>query len=279
MDQRTCAHCGTELATAARRDRKYCDKVCAAAAQPPCSEPECPRPRVARGLCSKHWKRKHGDPTRWAHECAACGATVMKSYQALRGGRRPTCSDLCRGWLQHGPMSCVVPASHVSRTQPRAPRALRVVAPPQPLSLIDCAWCGVHLQQNHPAQRYCSRKCKSRGGLARRRGRADDGHVYSWSHVMKVLLLLDGCCAYCDHPIEGPPDPDHVVPLSRDGSNGDSNILPSCRPCNSDKRDLLLHEWATDRARRGKQPVRTSFDRHHPAFRHLLPDVLASSAA
>ena len=57
-------------------------------------------------------------------------------------------------------------------------------------------------------------------------------------------------CAYCDQRVEGQPDPDHVVPLSRGGSNSITNILPSCRACNSDKRDLLLAEWRMDRQRR-----------------------------
>ena len=36
---------------------------------------------------------------------------------------------------------------------------------------------------------------------------------------------------------------DHVVPLSRGGSNGIGNYLPSCRSCNSSKKDKFITEW------------------------------------
>lgn len=240
-----------------------------------CEQPGCDRPHAARGCCTKHWKALHSTPTRWAHECSACGKTVLKSYQALRGSRRPTCSDLCRAWLQHGPVSCLVPASHASRYIPPRPRPVAVLPPP---TQVDCAWCGTVFDQGRGDQVYCSANCKRRHKLARRKGRESDGHVYTWSHVIRVWLLLDRCCAYCARPIADQPEPDHVIPLSRHGSNGNGNILPSCRPCNSDKRDLLLHEWAEDRASRGKPPVRTVFDRSLPPYRHLLPDVFTVAA-
>jgi len=96
---------------------------------------------------------------------------------------------------------------------------------------------------------------------------------------MRVFALLGYCCAYCRQPVEGLPDPDHVVPLSRGGSNGNGNILPSCRPCNSDKRDLLLWEWDVDSLARNKPRVHTRLDLADPAFAHLLPDSIASAAA
>jgi len=90
---------------------------------------------------------------------------------------------------------------------------------------------------------------------------------------MRLFLAFDRCCAYCEQPVIGQPDPDHVVPLSRRGANSITNILPSCRACNSDKRDLLLAEWNADRARRGKPPVRTSWSFNDPRFRHLTSMV------
>jgi hypothetical protein len=33
------------------------------------------------------------------------------------------------------------------------------------------------------------------------------------------------------------------VPIARGGLDENSNVLPACHRCNSDKRDLLLHEW------------------------------------
>ncbi|WP_426325708.1 HNH endonuclease [Microbacterium sp. E-13] len=57
-------------------------------------------------------------------------------------------------------------------------------------------------------------------------------------------------------------------PLSRGGRNDLSNLVATCRPCNSDKRDLTLSEWAEDRARRNATPVQTVFDIADPRYRH-----------
>lgn len=36
---------------------------------------------------------------------------------------------------------------------------------------------------------------------------------------------------------------DHVVPLSKGGTNYIDNIVPACVSCNSSKRDKFLSEW------------------------------------
>ncbi|MEE3258467.1 MAG: HNH endonuclease [Candidatus Latescibacterota bacterium] len=36
---------------------------------------------------------------------------------------------------------------------------------------------------------------------------------------------------------------DHVVPLSRGGRTVKSNVVPCCKDCNSQKRNLLPLEW------------------------------------
>lgn len=66
-------------------------------------------------------------------------------------------------------------------------------------------------------------------------------------------------------------EPDHVIPLSRGGSNSITNVVPACKPCNSGKRDLLLSEWYADRARRGLEA--RSLD---PRVRHLTSVMLAA---
>ncbi|WP_232338870.1 hypothetical protein [Agromyces aureus] len=48
-----------------------------------------------------------------------------------------------------------------------------------------------------------------------------------------------------------------------------TNLVAACRTCNSDKNDMTLNEWQTDRARRGLMPVRIDGD----AFTHLVPEV------
>jgi 5-methylcytosine-specific restriction endonuclease McrA len=36
---------------------------------------------------------------------------------------------------------------------------------------------------------------------------------------------------------------DHVVPLSKGGSNKDSNLVTACLNCNHDKNGLSIQEW------------------------------------
>jgi 5-methylcytosine-specific restriction endonuclease McrA len=63
------------------------------------------------------------------------------------------------------------------------------------------------------------------------------------------VLERDGrACVYCgaDKPLEG----DHIVPLSRGGSNALTNLATACRPCNLSKGSSTLEEW---RARRGRR--------------------------
>lgn len=232
-----------------------------------CTQPGCTKPHRARGLCSTHYNQTHVAPVTMT--CAACGQAVVKDQQY---SRRIVCSTLCRGYLQHGPMSSPVPAGHPSRL---ASCPVPADHPSRRRPKLACGWCS----STHTRRAYCTPDCKRRAKLARRKGREADGHTYTWSHVMRLLLLLDGRCAYCDRTIDGPPDPDHVVPLSRGGSNGNGNVVPSCRPCNSDKRDLLLWEWAADRRQRSKPSVRTALDPSHPAFGTLVPDAIVSGLA
>jgi len=49
-----------------------------------------------------------------------------------------------------------------------------------------------------------------------------------------------GLCAYCSRSYECI---DHVIPLSRGGSNWPANLMPACKSCNSSKGDKTLEEW------------------------------------
>jgi len=60
----------------------------------------------------------------------------------------------------------------------------------------------------------------------------------------------DHRCIYCQS--DGPLALDHIVPVSRGGSNHASNLVAACQPCNSSKGSKLVEEWwptrdATDR--------------------------------
>lgn len=51
-------------------------------------------------------------------------------------------------------------------------------------------------------------------------------------------------CAYCDRPLGLlEVHKDHVIPVSRGGSDGIDNIVPACKPCNSEKHRMTADEY------------------------------------
>jgi len=60
-----------------------------------------------------------------------------------------------------------------------------------------------------------------------------------------------------------------VVPLSRGGPNVLTNLLPACRHCNGDKRDLSLADWDTSRTARGLPPRTTTWVPEDRRYHHL----------
>lgn len=53
-----------------------------------------------------------------------------------------------------------------------------------------------------------------------------------------------GRCYYCGCTLNDNYQIDHVVPLTRGGSNDMSNIVVTCPTCNQSKNNKLPHEWA-----------------------------------
>lgn len=58
------------------------------------------------------------------------------------------------------------------------------------------------------------------------------------------ILARDGeVCRYCGQT-EGPFHIDHIVPVSRGGSNRDDNLCVACAPCNLSKSAKTCKEWS-----------------------------------
>lgn len=244
-----------------------------------CSLPECSKPHRARGLCATHYNHAYQPDRHRKVEltCAQCGDVVLKEATGKFANR--FCSLLCRDIYRNAgrPTYSPLPLGHPVL---RLARGLDAYAPrrgPKPVVAIralECDWCGAVFSSRKTSQRMCSYACKRKAAKVRRRGQAK-GWVshYTWAEVMHLFLALGKSCAYCTKPIEGQPDPDHVVPLSRGGSNSITNILPCCGPCNSDKRDLLLGEWNADRAHRNLPPRTVSDPRWTHLTSHLSDEV------
>lgn len=241
-----------------------------------CTVDGCEKVHRARGLCQMHYKRAGYSPsTRYPVTCVECGVEYLS---ARKTGR--FCSDACKG--DNYRVLCPLPVEHPVRVLMAGARRRQVKPKPTPFSAArECAWCATTFITTRRTQAYCSHAHKVKALKNRRRGRehGSTSH-YTWAEVMRLFIGSFGrCCAYCEQPIAGQPEPDHVVPLSRGGSNSITNILPSCSLCNADKRDLFLHEWAADRARLGKPERVTAWAMDDARFAHLTDALLVVTAA
>lgn len=64
-----------------------------------------------------------------------------------------------------------------------------------------------------------------------------------WWPLRGLVFQRDGyVCTYCKDE-DGPFQIDHIVPVTRGGSNEPDNLCVACKPCNSSKGDRLLSEW------------------------------------
>lgn len=232
----------------------------------------------ALGMCRTHYRasRPRRPDAKVALNCDGCGVVVMKEKRTRRYAT-VQCSDwLCRRWLTFGTaQASALPDDHMAVAMGKScdwspPRVSKPKGIPTERS---CQWCAGPFTSARDDAKFCSRKCHKSQYKATRRGRENAvPGTYTWADIAKLWSLFDRACAYCSTPT--PLDSiqaEHVVPISKRGANNLSNLLPSCRACNGDKRDLLLPDWAADRAARGKPPVRTTWANDDPLFKHLAP--------
>lgn len=83
------------------------------------------------------------------------------------------------------------------------------------------------------AQLHPEKRCQNQANRRARENDAKGSHTLAeWQSILKQ----HPSCAYCGRT-DCKLTRDHVVPLSKGGSNYISNIVPACQSCNSRKKD------------------------------------------
>lgn len=75
--------------------------------------------------------------------------------------------------------------------------------------------------------------------------------ISSMRYFQKSKMEIGNRCFYCG--VSGDEvklQVDHILPISKGGSDSGDNLVLACQPCNNSKRDLCLMEWII-----GKQGV------------------------
>lgn len=244
-----------------------------------CAIDGCNAKHEALGLCRTHYRAsrpRRADP-KVTLTCDGCGIAVLKEKRAARYLTVQCGSPLCRHWLIWGAWSTPLPTNHPAMPVAEKPATEPAPKPEHPAFIgCTCEECGrSFVTLNHGSRtNYCSTSCARRTGKRARRAREHNAPgEYRYTEVIRIYLKQGKVCAYCMQPVEGLPDPEHVMPLSRGGRNDATNLVAACRPCNTDKGDLTLTEWATDRARRNLPVLRTTLDHTAEAFKHLTPQA------
>lgn len=238
-----------------------------------CTTPGCTKALRAKGVCVTHYNQQNATSRHKTTTvpCDGCGTPCQKELSRLN--RYPTvyCTPKCKTdsqwagrWLEEG-ASCSLPADHWARWYGAS-------CPWSPPVQEDSAWCGTTYHPTSSANTMCTPACRWRAKRARRRAREHQATgTYTWAEVTRIWISINRCCAYCNQPTTEY-EPDHVIPLSKQGSNSITNIVPSCTSCNASKQDLLLTEWYEARARKG-QPPRIL----NPALTHLTWALLPAA--
>lgn len=87
-------------------------------------------------------------------------------------------------------------------------------------------------------------RAKKREYDARRRARkAGAEGEYTMADVRRAYKAQRGKCWWCGEECGESYHVDHLVPLSRGGSNSSDNLVISCPACNCSKNDKLPYEW------------------------------------
>ena len=223
---RHCIICANPLTG---RQQKVCGQQCRSRHQR-----NLPSGRAARRRATA--KAKAAGKHLRERECWACGKKVLKSNYSRE---RVVCSIECRWFVTYAGAYTMLEWRLVSGAWTCRPtatgrrrRRFRYV----------CCGCAQWFSSPSMSARTCSTRCRERVKSWRRQARlagavgSFDG--FEWRAQLK---RYGNACAYCHQ--RGTLQLEHVIPLSRGGTNRIANVVPACGPCNVEKGTLTAYEW------------------------------------
>lgn len=185
-----------------------------------CTVEDCPNSANARGLCSKHYLRwqLYGDPLFTKH----------KSTKAIADDIRCSVENCERKAHRRG-----ICAMHLGRLRRHGDMNVKSVA-----VVRFCATCGTPFDPGSSrARKYCSKLCKPSGRIA--------GSVNKRAWVLRLGREDGWFCGICGgtvdpglfwpHPRAG--SVDHILPVSRNGTDERFNLRLTHVHCNTSRRD------------------------------------------
>lgn len=275
---KVCLYCGKEF-VAHRKDNLYCSRKCGDIAI-----------RLRKGIrCNPNTEPFH-------KICAVCG----KPFDTYREAT-VTCSSECskeyrRRWRCHGKRNTLTWDEYVAKVKAEAEaRSEEKQLIKSRIDLIrcikayankrvpkECAFCGNTFFSEYPDKKYCSADCSRKANNRRRDKRIPKGKIVDTDIELPKLFKRDkGICWICgcrcdwndkrvsesgyEYPGNTYPTKDHVIPISRGGTESWGNVRLACWKCNCvEKRDNLYPyvpletEFAYSCKSKGTQPKKTA---------------------
>lgn len=205
-----------------------------------------------------------GKQTRWMCRCS-CDNTTIVGAELLNDGRTKSCG--CSRREITGKRSARLRRKDITGTRSGLLVAVREIGRTKRGEAIwecrcDCGGstrqlqaiiiggrvvsCGCHKPDKQKPLQSLNARLKTRAGDHRRRARilASSGH-YTRTDILRLFEAQQNLCAnpYCRADLTKGYQIDHIVALSKGGSNAASNIQLLCEFCNLSKHDDDHAEW------------------------------------
>lgn len=278
--ERTCKYCGANF-TAHDKRKVFCSKRCKDISS-----------RLARGIeCNINIEPYH-------KTCVVCGkqfdtyreATITCSSECSkeRDRERKRLCERKRYELSWDEYVAKVRAEAEARSEEKQLVKARIdlirhiKAYANKRTPKECAFCGDTFYSEYPNKKYCSDECSHKAKNRRRDKRIPKDKIVDTDIELPRLFKRDKgvcwiCGCQCDwndmrvsesghkYPGDTYPTKDHVIPISRGGTESWDNVRLACWKCNCvEKRDSLYPyvpletEFAYSCKSKGTQPKRTA---------------------